>query len=140
MDIKMESLSSECPSCKNKEFIFVYGDNEAHRHGKFAAFHARIFHGAVNGIGGFFGRSYGIPTKDKNLKILPLWKIKEYVDHFIGFAEINSDKKFAVTAIGTGASRYNHSDIAPMFIGAPKNCYFDVAWRCELGYTYSYWN
>ena len=57
--------------------IFVFGSNLAGRHGKGAALYAKKHHGAIYGQGyGLQGRSFAIPTKDYNLKTLPLWCIK----------------------------------------------------------------
>ena len=46
--------------------IFVFGSNEAGRHGKGAALAAKLQYGAVYGVGrGRTGNAYAIPTKDK---------------------------------------------------------------------------
>jgi hypothetical protein len=53
--------------------IFVFGSNLAGRHGKGAALVALKKLGAIRGQGaGPMGRSYGIPTKDAALRVLPL--------------------------------------------------------------------
>ena len=112
--------------------IFVFGSNHAGRHGKGAAKTALDKKGAIYGQGeGLQGRSYGIPTKDEKLHVLPLSDIEEHVNNFIEFALQNLDPlvRFQVTAIGTGLSRYSHSDIAPLFEEAPDNCYFDNRWK-----------
>lgn len=110
--------------------IFVFGSNLAGRHGKGAALTAYRQYGAIYGQGhGLQGNSYAIPTKDENLKTLPLHKIVKYVDQFIRFAKLNPDLKFKVTAIGTGLAGYDESDIAPMFATAPENCILPVGWR-----------
>lgn len=96
--------------------IFVFGSNEAGRHGGGAALHAKIYHGAIYGKGvGLQGLSYAIPTKDKNIETLPLDAVKYYVDEFILFAKSNPNLKFMVTAIGCGLAGYTYKDIAPMF-------------------------
>ncbi len=102
--------------------IFVFGSNLAGRHGKGAALEAIKNHGAIYGNGiGLQGNSYAIPTKDKNIKTLPLDKIKMYVDDFIKFAEKNNHLTFRLTAIGTGLAGYTPNDMAPMFKDAPSN-------------------
>ena len=59
--------------------LFVFGSNEAGRHGKGAALHAKQHYGAEYGVGvGPSGDAYAIPTKDGKLKTLPLTKIHEY--------------------------------------------------------------
>lgn len=113
-----------------KTEIFVFGSNLAGRHGKGAALTAFRQYGAIYGQGiGLQGNSYAIPTKDENIKTLPLNKIKKYVDQFIRFAQLNPDMRFKVTAVGTGLAGYNESDIAPMFANAPDNCILPVGWR-----------
>lgn len=110
--------------------IFVFGSNEAGRHGAGAALYAVQNHGAIYGVGfGMQGNSFGIPTKDKNIRTLPLEKIKEYVDKFIAYAKMHPDKHFQVTRIGCGLAGYTDSQIAPMFKGAPYNCHLPEGWR-----------
>ena len=102
--------------------IFVFGSNEAGRHGAGAALFAKQHHGAKYGQGfGLQGSSFAIPTKDGNINTLPLEKIKEYVDKFLEFAYIHSELTFQLTPIGCGLAGYKYKDIAPMFIDAPKN-------------------
>lgn len=111
--------------------IFVFGSNEAGRHGKGAAKTAFLRHGAVYGKGvGLYGKSYAIPTKDVNLVPLPLNKIQKYVEQFLRFADLNKDRyEFTVTEIGCGLAGYHPTQIAPMFKGAPSNCILPVGWR-----------
>lgn len=99
-----------------QEIIFVFGSNLAGKHGAGAAKDAARYHGAVYGQGiGFQGRSYAIPTKDKNLKVLSIKNIKSYIDEFIFFAENNTHIDFNVTKIGCGLAGYSTVDIAPLF-------------------------
>ena len=106
--------------------VFVFGSNEAGRHGLGAAKLAREKYGAVYGVGvGFRGNSYAIPTKDGQLKILPLNTVKKYVEDFIRFACQHPELIFNVTEIGCGLARPKHqtreqrvADIAPMFANA----------------------
>lgn len=110
--------------------IFVFGSNLSGRHGKGAALCARNKHGAVYGVGkGRTGNSYAIPTKGKNLKILPLDVIEEYVLEFIQYAKNNPDLEFQVTRIGCGLAGYNEGQISPMFKGSPSNCKLPHGWR-----------
>lgn len=106
--------------------IFVFGSNLRGVHGAGAAAFAMANHGAIYGVGvGIQGQSYGIPTKDMQIRTLPLDKIKPYVDQFIGFAKAHPELVFNVTAIGCGLAGYTPADIAPMFKGSPSNCQFD---------------
>jgi len=96
--------------------IFVFGANEAGRHGCGAARFALDKFGAIYGQGdGLQGSSYGISTKDRNVKTLPLHKIQIKVGRFLRFAANNSAFTFLVTQIGCGLAGYNPKDIAPMF-------------------------
>lgn len=107
-------------SLKNNK-IFVYGDNLGHIHGAGAALQALKF-GAKHGKGLIIvGNTYGIPTKDKNYKVLKLEVIKYYVDDFIeNIVKTNLDKTFLITKIGTGLAGYSSKDIAPLF----KECLY----------------
>lgn len=104
--------------------IFVFGSNLAGRHGKGASLTARRQYGAVVGIGiGRQGDAYAIPTKDEALRTLPLDIIRGHVADFLAYARANPDLRFLVTAIGCGLAGYSPPDIAPMFAGAPRNCF-----------------
>jgi len=95
--------------------IFVFGSNEAGRHGKGAALLAMKW-GAIKCIGeGIQGQTYGIPTKNNKIKTLSINKIKKYVDNFIEYAKQNENLKFYVTEIGCGLAGYQPKDIAPLF-------------------------
>jgi len=113
--------------------IFVFGSNLKGIHGAGAAEIAYRFYGAeyYKGIG-LQGKSYAIPTKDKNIKALPLSEIHKRVLDFVDFTKNNPNKKFYVTAIGTGLAGYKHSEIAPMFKGCGFNCRFSEVWRKYL--------
>lgn len=94
--------------------VFVYGDNEAHIHGKGAAKQAMRFGAKYSQQ--ITEQTYGIPTKDKKIKYtLSLGKIRKYIDEFINYAKQNPDKIFLVTEIGCGLAGLRYEDIAPMF-------------------------
>jgi hypothetical protein len=100
--------------------IFVFGSNEAGRHGRGAAKTALSF-GAKYGIGeGLAGHTYGIPTKNKQMQVLSINRIKKYVDTFIEFAKVNPQYTFLVTQIGCGLAGYVPNQIAPLFIEAVR--------------------
>lgn len=112
-----------------QEYIFVFGSNEAGRHGKGAAKCAAEQFGAVQGVGeGITGRAYGIPTKDRHIRVRSLPDISLSVKRFLQYAAENLQERFKVTRIGCGLAGYANEDIAPMFAGAPKNCGFDPDW------------
>ena len=109
--------------------VFVFGSNKAGRHGAGAALYALKHHGAWPGQGeGHHGDSYAIPTKDKDLKTLPLKRIRDHVEIFLGYARCHPDLTFQVTRIGCGLAGYRDKDIAPMFKDAPGNCILPVGW------------
>lgn len=110
--------------------IFVFGSNLAGRHGKGAALWARNHRGAIYGQGeGLQGQSYGIPTKDENLRTLPLSEIALRVKTFIRFAEDHPELQFEVTPIGTGLAGYDRSSIRPLFKEIPENVTFTESWN-----------
>ena len=110
--------------------VFVFGSNLAGRHGKGAALDAYKRHGAIYGQGmGYQGCSYGIPTKDRGLKTLPLSTIRSYVLDFLFFANEHPEMRFNVTRIGCGLAGKTDKEIAPMFTGASDNVILPVGWR-----------
>ena len=112
--------------------IFVFGSNYGGRHGRGAAKVAMQKFGAKYGKGsGLQGRSYGIPTKDRSLKVLSIEKIRIGVDKFLRFADNNKELTFVVTKIGCGLAGLREKDIAPMFTGAPSNVVLPEGWGNE---------
>lgn len=120
--------------------VFVFGSNAAGIHGAGAAKYAYQKKGARWGKSyGHHGDSFAIPTKDEYLETLPLEHIRQYVQGFLAYAKDHRKLDFYVTCVGCGLAGLHHSQIAPMFLGAPKNCYFDNLWRPYLGEAYKYW-
>lgn len=69
---------------QNPKEIFVFGSNEAGRHGAGAAEYAYKHLGAQYGVGfGPAGSTFAIPTKDFNLHKLDIADVAMYVDYFI---------------------------------------------------------
>lgn len=100
--------------------IFVFGSNEAGRHGRGAARTAKQW-GARNGKGaGQWGNTYAIPTKDARLNCLTVRQIQKYVNDFIKYADQNPDYTFLVTEIGCGLAGNHPSAIAPLFMEASR--------------------
>lgn len=94
--------------------VFVFGSNESGTHGSGAA-RTALRWGAIMGIGiGKYGQTYAIPTKDFNIKTLPIPQIQTYVDQFISDAKW-MNHTFLVTEIGCGLADYTPEDIAPLF-------------------------
>lgn len=106
----------------NMKEIWVFASNLAGKHGAGSALHAKRFYGAKYGIGiGMQGDSYAIPTKDKNLKVMPLKEIEHHVKDFLSYAKKNEDLAFNVVKIGCGLAGYKPEEIAPMFEGYSEN-------------------
>lgn len=106
--------------------IFVFGSNLAGRHGLGAAREAYQKWGAVYGRGiGMQGQSYAIPTKDWELKPLPLNTIKIFIATFLNYAREHPELRFRVTRVGCGLAGYTEAEIKPMFDGASENCEFE---------------
>ena len=112
----MKRISSDNIQTLKENEIFVFGSNESGIHGagaaklaceKFGAEYRKSF--------GIQGQSFAIPTKDKNIETLPLYKVNHYVKLFKQFALNNDDLKFFVTEIGCGLAGYTIKDIAPLF-------------------------
>jgi hypothetical protein len=96
--------------------VFIFGSNLAGVHGAGAALHAKNNFGAVQGVGeGLTGQCYALPTKNKNIEILPLTEINKAVQTLREFISNNGDKFFIITAVGCGLAGYKPKDIAPMF-------------------------
>ena len=110
--------------------VFVFGSNEAGRHGAGAAKVALKCFGAYPGIGvGRYKQSYALPTQDRYIETLGIGKISNYVDDFIHYAKSNPEITFVVTKVGCGLAGYSDSEIAPLFKYAPDNCKFHLDWR-----------
>ena len=110
--------------------IFVFGSNLAGRHGKGAALHAAKNCGAVRGVGeGLTGRSYAIPTKDKNLRVRAWSDVCASVDKFLLFAA-KSEEAFLLTPIGCGLAGFQARDMWRHLQsrGVPNNVVFSAHW------------
>lgn len=100
----------------NENEIFVFGSNEAGIHGAGAARIAFLKFGAEMGLGnGLSGNSYAIPTKDRNVRTLPLDKVKSYIDEFIGFVLKHQNLTFYLTKIGCGLAGFTIEEIKNIF-------------------------
>jgi hypothetical protein len=94
--------------------IFVFGSNLAGHHGGGSARAALEEHGAEYGVGvGLRGNSYAIPTKDRDIRTMPLEAIKPYVHEFCAFAREHHDWTFKVVAIGCGLAGLTPAQILP---------------------------
>jgi hypothetical protein len=109
--------------------IFVFGSNLGGIHGAGSAQAAYSLWGAEFREGvGLKGFSYAIPTKDKNLKTLPLDRIKVYVDEFLELTKHYQECCFILTEVGCGLAGYSKEDIAPMFSDIKENIIYPEEW------------
>jgi hypothetical protein len=126
-------MSDKITTLKENE-IFVFGSNYAGRHGKGAALTALRKFGAIKGQGtGLMGKSYGIATKDRNMRTLSLSQIESQVSKFIAFAHNNPSLTFLVTPIGCGLAGYKPKEIAPMFKNIPLNIVLPTCFSNQIG-------
>lgn len=95
--------------------IFVFGSNLAGRHGKGAALQALKFGAKYNCGFGIMGQTFALPTKDLDLKTMPLHRIKIYVDELLVYVRLMPESNFLVTKIGCGLAGYTPEQIAPLF-------------------------
>ena len=83
--------------------VFVFGSNQAGRHGKGAALHAAQHFGAAEGVGeGRTGLAYALPTKDAHLKPLPPEALRAAVRRFLDYAHEHPADLFLLTPVGCG--------------------------------------
>lgn len=121
MNDKQLRVTPEDMGDLDKNQIFVFGSNEAGIHGAGAARYAERKFGATPGLGfGFSAQTFAIPTKDWEVKVLPLDVIEFYVKRFITFTNGYYHNKwdFMVTKIGCGLAGFTPEQIAPFF----KDC------------------
>lgn len=124
--------------------VLCFGSNEAGIHGAGAAKTAYEKHGARWGFSyGHMGDSFAIPTKDEDIRSLPIGRVQDYIRGFLAYAKGHPKVKFKVTRIGCGLAGFTDEQIAPLFVEASGNCTFDEAWKPifeSLGYSgHHYW-
>jgi hypothetical protein len=113
--------------------IFVFGSNLAGIHEAGAALYARTHFGAKSGVGeGPTGQCYAIPTKDMDIKTLPLPIIHTHVGRFIQYAFDHPALTFLLTPIGCGLASCKPYQIAPMFKGHGSNVILPDEFRDAL--------
>jgi hypothetical protein len=110
---------------KPKLSVFVFGSNQSGIHGLGAAKYAHKYLKYPWGMSeGQVGYAYGIPTKDLEIKTLPLDSIERNIDRFKTHASKVPDLDFFVTRIGCGLAGYRDDQIATLFKGCTSNCNF----------------
>lgn len=120
--------------------IFVFGSNLQGRHGKGAALHAKINHGAKNGVGvGMTGNSYALPTKITPYQSLSFDEVKKHIADFLNYAEKNNNKIFHLTKVGCGLAGFKEKDISELFKNASDNIFL-INEKEEILFPASVWN
>lgn len=110
--------------------VLVFGSNLAGRHTSGEALTALRKYGAAYGRAvGLQGRSYAIPVRDEQEKLLPVALIERYVAAFLRFAATHREFEFRVTRVGVERGAYRDDQMAPLFAQAPPNCRLPAAWR-----------
>lgn len=108
--------------------IFVFGSNLAGIHGAGAALTAHQKFGAEMYIGlGSTGQCYALPTKDKNIRTLPLSDIDIQIRLFYQHALMNPNKEYFVTKVGTNRAGYTIEQIAELFRQVERE-YAELLW------------
>ena len=140
-NLPMETVELTIQEClKGKPMVFVFGSNEQGIHGAGAALFARKSYGAQMGKGiGHYGNSYALPTKSTPVRSLNLREIATHVGIFLAYARDHQEYSFKVTAVGCGLAGFKPEQIAPLFNGAPNNCYFDSSWKEFMIPETQYW-
>ena len=124
-----KQLKDEGPQTDN--MIFVFGSNQAGRHGAGAAKYAKEHYKATYGVGeGITGRSYALPTKDHNIQTRSLKDIEASIVLFLDCASVNEDKIFKVTPIVCGLAGFTKREISRLFMNhkIPFNVVFSREW------------
>lgn len=112
------------------DMIFVFGSNQAGRHGAGAARFAEKNKGAVYGKGeGLFGQSYALPTKGYRIERMTVEQIQVHTQRFMKFAYDHPELTFQMTQIGCGLGGHSKWNIAPLLKHAPSNVWFDTNWE-----------
>lgn len=118
---------------EKKRVIFVFGSNEAGKHGAGSARYAVEKYGAIYWRArGLQGDSYAIPTKDAFMRPRSLAGIKRDVDVFLEFAREHEEWEFKVSKVGCGLAGFTNEQIAPFFEGAGENVKLSSEWRKVL--------
>lgn len=109
--------------------IFVFGSNEAGRHGAGAAKTAHDLFGAEYGVGeGPTGRCYAIPTLNGELKKLRPERLTVYVNRFVMFAKEHPELRFLLTRVGCGLAGLREKDMIELFKSTSVNVIKPAGW------------
>ncbi len=113
----MKRITPESMVTLTPKQMVTIGTNESGINGAGIAFFAEKNWGWPAGRGfGPAGQCFGIPTKDWNIKQLPLDVIEFYVSRYIKFIRSTPMIEHMITKIGCGLAGYTVPEIAPLFI------------------------
>jgi hypothetical protein len=113
--------------------ILVFGSDLSGSHNWGDALTALRQYDAVYGRAvGLQGRSYAIPIRDEQGKLLPLPVIEQYIRAFLRFATTHRELNFRVTRIACGRDKYQDEQIASFFSNRPPNCQIPKNWHRYL--------
>lgn len=99
--------------------IFVFGSNMNGNHAGGAARLAVEKFGAIMGKAeGIQGRSYAIPTLDKDMQKVTEEDLVVFLGNFGNYANEHPEKEFLLTAIGTGIAGFDSNYMAYMVLRA----------------------
>lgn len=118
-------------------WVFVFGSNEGGYHGAGSAKVANEVYKRPIGSGfGFLqnsgGMTFAIPTKDMEIKTLPIVDIEHNIAQFGSFVQRNPNMKFFITRVGCGLAGFSDERIAPVFasfIDGLKNISIPDKWE-----------
>lgn len=106
--------------------IFVFGSNANGNHYGGAARVAFDKFGAEWGVGeGLTGKTYAIPTLDKNMEKVTKLKLVRSFIKFIEFAKENDSKKFYLTKVGCGIAGWTIEEVKEILWVAAKACFLE---------------
>jgi hypothetical protein len=111
--------------------IFVFGSNLSGFHGAGAAKYAHQYYGAEMGVGeGFTGKCYALPTKDKNIRTLPIQDVRYHIAKFFTEASVKQTLTFKFTPVGCGLAGFTVHEMSSIVrsLGAPSNVLFTNEW------------
>ena len=118
------------PAPPDQPPIFVFGSNLAGRHGKGAAEYAHKMHGAQFGVGrGRTGNAWAIPTKDEQLRSLPMDAVLAEIQQFMDAAGADSSGRYVFTRVGCGLAGLEEAPIRDFCLAnRPENVQLPGLW------------
>ena len=125
--------------------VFVFGSNMNGNHAGGAARLALDKFGAISGKSeGLQGKSYAIPTLDKDMEKVSVDFLTERISDFIRFTRNNQKLTFYMTKIGCGIAGFTVQEVSNIFkkLNFPLNVCLPKEFCVTKGYKvfYSDWS